>query len=169
MQSYFESARLKLSPLQRLDSLFILELLNTDGWIRFIGNRNVKNNDDALAYIERISGNAAIAYFVVRLKDNDAALGLITFIKRDYLNHHDIGFAFLPPYSKLGYAYEAASAFLKSLTNPPHSHIQAVTIRDNVSSIALLKKLGLQFEKEIEMNNESLQVYSAPTDKLLLL
>jgi RimJ/RimL family protein N-acetyltransferase len=113
--------------------------------------------------------NPAIAYFVARLKENDAALGLITFIKRDYLNHHDIGFAFLPAYSKQGYAYEAACAFLKSLTNPPHAQIQAVTISHNVSSIALLKKLGLQFEKEIEMNNESLQVYSATTDKLLLL
>ena len=41
-----------------------------------------------------------------------------------------------------------------------HSHILATTIPNNINSIKLLKKLGFQFDKEIETDNEKLHVYS---------
>ena len=46
-------------------------------------------------------------------------------------------------------------------------HICAVTVPENKSSIKLLNKLGLSFEKETTVENETLHVYKVSTAKLL--
>lgn len=156
-----ETTRLALRELTTNDAAFILELVNTPGWLQFIGDRNVKNMEDALAYINKILSRHGITYWVVTLKDGTPA-GIITFIKRDYLPHHDIGFAFLPRYQGTGYALEAAAAVLKSVS-AAHTRILATTIPGNASSIRLLTKLGLAFEKEITVEGEKLLVYGTQT------
>ena len=35
-----------------MDTEFIIQLLNSPGWLKFIGDRNVKTEDDAKAYLE---------------------------------------------------------------------------------------------------------------------
>ncbi len=152
--------RLLIVPLTTDDSSFILELVNSDGWIKFIGNRNVNSEADAAAYIQKMIDNPNTTYWVVKLKDIEIAIGVITLIKRDYSEHHDIGFAFLPQFANKGYAYEAAHKVLTYLTeNEAHTHILATTIPENDSSIKLLKKLGLHFQRSIEVNDEVLEVY----------
>jgi [ribosomal protein S5]-alanine N-acetyltransferase len=85
---------------------------------------------------------------------------IITLIKRDYLEHHDIGFAFLPQYENRGYDYEAAHAVLKQLLNyAHHSTFLATTIPENTKPIQLLEKLGMRFEKEIIENSKRLCVH----------
>ena len=104
---------------------------------------------------------------MVKLKDDKTAIGVVTFIKRDYLDHHDIGFAFLPDFCGSGYAYEATLAVLnKMVQQHNHSHILATTIPENSNSIKLLEKLGLQFEKEIKVEKETLHVYAVSIEKL---
>ena len=46
--------RLFIRPLTITDDNFILELVNTEGWLKFIGNRNVTSPLEAGAYIQRI-------------------------------------------------------------------------------------------------------------------
>ena len=152
--------RLSMRPLTTTDAEFIFELVNTDGWLRFIGNRNISSATDAVAYIERILGNKNITYWVAELKDDQRSIGIVTYIKRDYLEHHDIGFAFLPAFSKKGYAYEATSAVLDKLVKEQSlRHILATTIPANTNSIRLLNRMGLVFEKEIKVENDILHVY----------
>ncbi len=68
------------------------------------------------------------------------------------MEHVDIGFAFHPAYYKKGYAYEAAKACLHyGYEELALSKIVGITDGDNQSSIKLLEKLGLQFEKELEI------------------
>lgn len=142
------------------DDQFIIELVNTPGWIKFIGDRNIKTPEDAAAYIKKIVDNPNFTYWVVRLRDDNTSIGVISFIKREYLDHHDIGFAFLPQYQKNGYAYEAANAVLQNvLGNPAYPRVLATTLKDNVKSIHMLEKLGLIFEKEIVNGNDLLLVY----------
>ena len=107
--------RLLLDPLSINDKDFILELVNTDGWKSFIGNRNINSQSVAAAYIQKIIENPDTNYWTVKIKETKIPIGIITFIKRDYLEHHDIGFAFLPEYFNKGYAFEAANAVLKYL------------------------------------------------------
>ena len=150
------------------DDNFILELVNTEGWIKFIGNRNIKSQVEANAYIQKIIENKNIFYWVVNLKDNQDKIGIVTYIKRDYLEYHDIGFAFLPTFQKKGYAYEATNAVLNKLVRQRNlSHILATTVPENISSINLLKRIGLVFEKEIEVEKESLHVYGASINQLI--
>jgi [ribosomal protein S5]-alanine N-acetyltransferase len=154
--------RLLIEPLTITDTSFILELVNTEGWLRFIGDRNVRSEADAETYIQRILQNQNICYWVVKLKDGIEKIGVISYIKRDYLEHKDIGFAFLPQFFNKGYAYEATSGILERvLREDKLTHILATTIPENTSSIRLLEKMGLSFEKEIQIEKDTLHVYGA--------
>lgn len=162
MQETLTTNRLLIEPLTTNDTPFIFELVNTDGWIQFIGNRNITSSIDACTYIEKIISNSSTIYWVVKLKTYSKSIGIITLIKRDYLKHYDIGFAFLPNFCNNGYAYEAASKVLEHIVYTITSPVFATTIPENINSIKLLKKLGLNFIKEIEINKEKLHVYSIP-------
>lgn len=167
--SLINTERLLLKPLTACDDSFILELVNTPGWLKFIGNRNINNLSDAGAYIEKILNTESITYWVVSLKENQQKIGVVTFIKRDYLDHSDIGFAFLPNFCKNGYAHEATKAVLnKIIKDKKLPHILATTIPENINSIKLLKKIGLNFEKEIEAGKDTLHVYGASTENLIV-
>lgn len=159
--------RLLIDALTINDHAFIFELLNTEGWINFIGQRNIHTKEDAVAYIDKILANNNLWYQVARLRETTAPIGLVTLIKRDYLAHHDIGFAFLPAFNGQGYAYEATMAVLQQIkTNAGHSHLLATTIPQNTASIRLIKKLGLQFREAITEQGELLHVYGALMEDL---
>lgn len=167
MRNILTTERLSLEPLSENDSEFIIELLNTDGWIKFIGTRNIHSTADAIAYIQKINGNKNITYWTVKLNDTKSAIGLVTLIKREYLEHNDIGFAFLPDYFGKGYAYEAVNEVLGYLSkNKLATNIMAETLPENSSSIKLLEKLGLSFEKEMEIENEILHIYGVSIDNM---
>lgn len=160
--------RLFLERLSENDNDFILELLNTDGWIKFIGDRNIKTTEDAVAYIQKIKENANITYWTTKLKDTKIAIGVITLIKRENLEYEDIGFAFLPDYSNKGYAFEASMAVLKFLaTKKSIFYILAETLPENINSIKLIEKLGLRFEKTIEIDDEILNIYKASAGQFI--
>ncbi len=152
--------RLSINPLSIQDANFIYELVNMPEWKMYIGERNVNNTNDAQQYIENILVNDVVKYWTVSLNTSLAPIGIVTFIKRAYLEHHDIGFAFLKAYTRQGYAAEATLAvltFIKSQNS--HKSILAVTIPQNTNSIKLLEKLGFSFQKEIIQENEKLLVY----------
>ncbi len=153
--------RLSIRQLSETDAAFIFELLNTGNCIRYIGDRNIHSEADALAYIQKINGNPDTDYQTVTLKETNVAIGLITLIRRDYLDFRDIGFAFLPVYSGRGYAYEAAKAVLDNQAENRYPEtLLAITLSDNTASIRLIEKLGLAFERVIERDKESLYLYS---------
>jgi|SRR3954471_15324084 ribosomal-protein-alanine N-acetyltransferase len=157
--SAMKTERLILTELSLTDADFIFELLNTPSWIRFIGNKNIATKKEAEAYIRKIQQTPASNYWVVRLQETTIPIGVVTFMKRDYLEDHDIGFAFLDQFGKRGYAYEASKRLLDEV-KPHHKKIGGTVLQDNTNSIQLLKKLGLEFEKEILINNEPVLLYS---------
>jgi [ribosomal protein S5]-alanine N-acetyltransferase len=161
MRESYQTARLQLERLHPGDAEFIFQLFNTEGWLKFIGDRNIHSAEDALKYIEKTIANPKITYWVVRSRVENISMGMISFIKRDYLENHDIGFAFLPQFSGNGYALEATGMILSDmLGDPDHRTILATTRKDNRNSIKLLEKLGFQFKKEIEPDGQKLQLYS---------
>lgn len=150
-----------LNILTEGDHDFIHELVNTEGWLQFIGDRNIHSKEAAIADINKINGTPDFYYWVVRLKDTPRLVGIITFIKREYLTHFDIGFAFLPEYNGKGYAYEAAHEVLSFIKlQPQHQTVLATTLPGNVRSIKLLVNLGFHFDREIMVGNNQLCVYS---------
>jgi len=155
-KGHYTTDRLLIEPLQVSDADFIQELVNTNGWLQFIGERNIHTQSAAEAYIDKIIATANTHYWVVRLKTESTALGILTFIKREYLEFHDFGFAFLPQHSRKGYAFEASVVLLSELMNG-REKIQAVTLKENKRSISLLEKLG--FTQETVIEKEKLLVY----------
>lgn len=166
MQAEYGTARLLLKPLSITDAKFIYELVNTPAWKKFIGERNVHSIAEAESYIRNILSNSSISYWVVSAVDGHTAYGVVTLIKRDYLEHHDIGFAFLPKFTRQGYAYEASRVLLDDLLRlPQHPRILATTLLANISSIQLLSKLGFNFVEEISQGNDRLQLYEISVSK----
>ncbi|QNK64881.1 GNAT family N-acetyltransferase [Pedobacter sp. PAMC26386] len=153
--------RLLLEAVTVKDAPFIFELVNTPGWLKFIGDRNVKTIEDATNYILKIKEGPGTNYFLVKIREQQIPVGVITLMKRDYLDHHDIGFAFHPDYAGLGYAFEAAKIVLDQLKkDPAHTHIQATVLRDNIKSKQLLEKLGLTYERDLEATEKDLLLYT---------
>lgn len=161
MQNNISTNRLHLNILAKEDFEFIIQLVNTKGWIEFIGDRNIHSKEESVAYINKILDAKNICYWVVRIKNGNIPIGIISFLKRDYLEDFDIGFAFLPEFTGHGYAYEAAKEILSMVsTYPEYNRVLATTIPNNISSIKLLVKLGLHFEKELEVGDQKLHIYS---------
>jgi RimJ/RimL family protein N-acetyltransferase len=156
----FETERTSARPLNLDDCAFILELVNTKGWLSFIGDRNIHSETDARFYVQRMLDNPDITYWVVRLREKTIPIGIITLIQREYLDFFDIGFAFLPEYTHQGYAFESSALVLSSLLNSgEYPVILATTIPQNTDSVKLLSKLNFNFEKEISINKEVLHLY----------
>lgn len=162
MKNKLITQRLLLDIITTEDFEFLQKLVNTKGWLEFIGDRKIHSKEDAITYINKINSTPNFSYWVVRTKAEHMPVGIISFLKRNYLDHYDIGFAFLPEFNGLGYAYEAAKEVLNAAhENPDYSPVLATTLPHNTSSIKLLNKLGLEFEKEIQVGKEKLLVYSS--------
>ena len=68
----------------------------------------------------------------------------------------DIGFSIRREYWQNGYAFEAASAVLKfGRENFGLARIVGITAPANASSIGVLEKLGLRFERIIRLEPDS--------------
>jgi RimJ/RimL family protein N-acetyltransferase len=162
-----KSERLFLRPLTLEDSEFILQLLNTNGFIRYIGDRNVKTIGQANDYL--LNGplksyeTNGFGLSLVELKTDQTPIGMCGLLRRDYLEHPDIGFAFLPDYTGKGYAYEIAKEVIRhGLHKLEIEKILAIVLPENSSSVKLLEKLGFKHEKNIISpdTNEELCLYS---------
>jgi|SRR5215213_1669414 len=156
--------RLFLTHFTEHDAPFILRILNTPGWLQFIGDRNVKTLEVAQQYTKDklIAGYAKFGFgmYAVKLKETQDLVGMCGLVKRDTLEHADIGYAFLPEYTGQGYALEAAAAVLKYANQTLGLHpLLAIVTPGNRSSIKLLQKLNFAFQRNIVQNGEELLLF----------
>ncbi len=163
MEIVIETERLILRKFTLDDAAFMLELLNTPAWLRFIGDRNVRTIEEAGQYL--LNGNIrsyreyGFGFYVVVIKETNESLGICGIVKREGLDDIDIGFGFLPQFIGKGYGYEAATAMLDyALNDLKIKRIVAIINPENVVSIALIKKIGLQFEKMVRLSNKDIEL-----------
>ncbi len=140
--------RLVLRPYTLADAPFIFRLMNSEGWGKNIGDRNIKTIADAETYMEKRYLESykkhGFGPYLVSLKEDNTPIGSAGLYQRDNLDHPDIGFAFLPEFYHKGYAFEAAHAVMRFAWEPLGIEtIVGITLETNLSSIKLLKKLGL--------------------------
>ncbi len=150
--------RLLLRQIDNADAPFILTLLNTPGWLQYIGDRHVKSLEAAGQYItngpQKSYGEHGFGLLLVLEQELGLPVGMCGLLKRDSLSFPDLGFAFLPEYTGKGYAREAAAAVLKYadeilLLNT----IAAITVPYNEASIRLLGKLDFVFKERTRSEN----------------
>ena len=141
------------------DAAFVFELVNTKEWIENIGQRNINSVDEASTYIQNkmIDHYEIHGYgnFLMTRKSDGAKIGCISLYNRDDVDGVDIGFAMLPEFMKMGYAYEGADAIkVRARDVLKLSGITAFTTKENVGSQKLIDKLGLEFKKTIIFGEE---------------
>jgi ribosomal-protein-alanine N-acetyltransferase len=147
--------RLFVRDLALDDAPFILELLNEPAFHLYIGDKGVRDLADAERYLREgplaMYERHGFGLRLVTLKDG-APVGMCGLLKREALDHPDLGFAFLARHTGRGYAFEAASAAIAHawavLKLDP---ILAVTAQQNPPSISLLGKLGFRFDRMINL------------------
>ncbi len=151
-----ETERLSLRWLTLEDATFLLQLMNEPAFITNVADRGLRTPEDSARYMtEKMLPSYEKHGFgmnVVELKESGRPIGTCGLFRRETLEDVDIGYAFLPEFWGQGFAYEAAAAMLKygreTLGLPK---IVGMTAPWNDSSARLLEKLGLRFERMIEM------------------
>lgn len=159
--------RLQLRPLALEHAAFILELMNSEGWLKNIGDRNVHTIEEAEKYLTKnyilhhqVHG---FGFCAVHLKSDDTPIGTCGIMRRKGLEDIDIGFGLLPEFARQGYAFEAATAVMEYAKNELQlAKIVAITIESNQPSRRLLEKIGLTFAEMRTLSNddEPLCLYS---------
>lgn len=144
-----DTQRLTLRRLSYDDAAFILRLLNDPDFIRFIGDKGVRNLEDARGYLR--TGPLAsyerfgFGLFRVDLRESGEPIGMCGLLKREVLADVDIGFAYLPEHRSKGYAFEAATAIASyAYRTYGLTRLAGVTKPDNFGSMRVLEKLGLR-------------------------
>lgn len=158
-----ETERLVLRRLTADDAAFIIELLNQPSFLRYIGDKGVRNTEDAVRYIQ--TGPVAsydrfgFGLYLVELKEAAVPIGICGLLKRDSLPDVDVGFAFLPDFWSQGYAFESAAAVMNYGREVLKlRRIVAITSPDNDASVRLLEKIGLRFEGLIKLTTDQPEV-----------
>ena len=154
MKTIIKTRRLILRKATTDDAPFFFELLNSPKWLKYVGNKNIKTLQDAKTYIKerllRSYTRHGFGLYVMQLNSSGIAIGINGFVKRDYLEYADIGFALLPTYDRRGYSYEAARAVLQyGKDQLGFTTVHAITSKENIASQSLLKKLGFKFTSHI--------------------
>lgn len=159
MTEVLQTERLMLRKLTLDDTDFIIELVNSPGWLQYIGYRNIHTTEDAEKYLQdgplksyELNGYGLL---LIQLKTTKAPIGMCGLIKRDALPLPDLGYALLPAHEGKGYITEATSSYLAYVQQ--HFYLPkllAITNLDNEKSIRVLEKLHFAFERYMNMSGD---------------
>jgi RimJ/RimL family protein N-acetyltransferase len=151
-----ETERLILREATEGDAPFVLALLNSPGFLEHIGDRGVRTEAEARAYIvERMIGSYrthGFGMWIVRERQGGRDIGLAGLVKRDGLDLPDVGYAFIADAWGRGYAQEAAAGVMRHAREALKiGPLAAITSPDNYASMAVLKKVGFTFQGMIDL------------------
>lgn len=159
-----DTPRLHIRPFTLQDASFILRLVNEPSWLEFIGDRHVHSLLDAENYLRNGAmknyDELGFGFWNVILRETQTSVGVCGLTQRDYLDHPDLGFAFLPTYTGLGLAFEAAEAVVDFAFQKLHlSTLYAYVLPNNVRSIRLLEKLEFKHLRDFLQEENLLSLY----------
>jgi len=160
----FETERLLIRWMQLGDAQFVIDLLNSEGWLKNIGDRKVRTILDAETYLENKVfpdyQNAGFGMYLLETKDGKA-VGMSGLVDRPGLEGIDIGFAMLTKELRKGYALEANLPMIDHARQMGIKLLKAITLPSNEASKKLLEKLGFNFIKDfyLEGDSELLSLY----------
>lgn len=158
-----ETARLMIRELsEETDCPFILRLLNQQGFYDYIGDKNVRDLEDAKNYIvdgpKKSFTQHGFGLMLVTKVDGEP-VGLCGLLKRDSLGYPDLGYAICETHYRMGYAFESCQGVLAHYQS--HRPLLAITSLDNTASQNLLLKLGFVKEQTLEAtaNQDASQLF----------
>lgn len=157
--SRLRSARLRLDRLTEADAPLALAIWNDPAFIRFVGDRGVRTEQDALDTMRtgalQMWTDKGIGPYRVTVEESGETVGICGLFKRENIADPDIGYGFLPQFCGQGYAIEAARAVRDHARDAMGlTRLAAIVSPDNARSIHLLEKLGMTPEGPIRMPEE---------------
>jgi len=157
------TARLHLPRLTLDDAPLMLTIWNDPDFVRYVGDRGIRTLEEAKAALEegvlRLYPKHGYGPYRMVLKDTMESIGICGLFRRESLDDPDLGFAVLPGYRRRGYVFEAARsvvAFAREQLKLPR--LTAIVSPDNAASVALIERLGLEFEKMHRLAGDSDEV-----------
>jgi len=149
-----QTPRLWLREFTEDDAPFIRELLNEPSFLKNIGDRGVRTDADARAYVRDRLGASyrrhGFGLWRVALRTDNTAVGMCGLVQRDYLEVPDVGFAFLDQHAGRGYATESGLEVVRhARAGLGLTRVCGITSSENTGSQRVLTKLGLQYERPI--------------------
>lgn len=142
--NHLHSERLRFEPLNRSHAPLVLALFTDPMFIRYVGDRGLRSEADAIEQIEGPLARQQRAYATkYAVFEQDEPVGLCGLMQRDYLPAPDLGYSFLPTARGRGLAREAARWVL---SHSQQAMVYAMVNSDNQASRALLEHMafGLQ-------------------------
>lgn len=167
MKKILETERLILREVTAADAPFMLALINSPNWKKYIADKGIRTIAGAKDYIMTSYTKHYLEHgfglWLMELKEGNTPIGVTGLVKRPFLEHVDIGFGQMDAYAGQGYAFEAASAVMAYAHEQLNiEKIIGITTAQNANSQKLLEKIGLKSEglKYIEFYKEELLIYS---------
>ena len=141
----------------------MLAIWNDPAFIRHVADRGIRTLAEAheamRAGVLRLYSEYGYGPYAMQLKNDRAAIGICGLFRRDGFDDPDIGFALLPAFRRRGYVCEAAHSVIgyarESLGLP---RLKAIVSPGNAASVAIIRKLGFEFERMHRMPDDDADV-----------
>lgn len=164
MELQLNTDRLYLRNICLDDSTFLLELINSPGWLEFIGDKKITTEEACKEWIDSVVlkqlRDLGFTTMVIFRKEDNLPIGVVSLVKRDYLDYLDIGYALLPEFVGSGYAFEATKAGLVYAKGDLNSlYVYAIVQDNNIRSKNLLDRLNFIYEGTVDGGGEVLLKY----------
>ena len=145
-----ETTRCELTTLQSCDLDLVIKLYTNAEVRRFLGG--VVNRDSIrLRFLKMLESNIETQYWVIRVKDNNFSIGIVSLGKHHNNIDTEISYQLIPEWWQKGYGTEATKAVVTyGLTVLDLPRVIAETQIDNVASCRLLKRIGMHLERTVE-------------------
>ena len=162
-----QTPRLTLRPLTPDDAAFIVELVNDPSWLRFIGDKNIRDVEGARRYLAegpiRMYEQHGFGMLCVESRETGERVGVCGLVKRDKLEDVDLGYALRPRHWGQGLAREAAVEVMRHATEDlGMRRVVAITAPGNAASQRLLEKLGFVREELLDWTPPVILYASSP-------
>ena len=144
--------RLRLRRLTIDDAPLMLAIWNDPGFVQYVGDRGIRSLAEAEEAMRdgvlRLYEEFGYGPYAMDRKEGGPAIGICGLFRRDGFDDPDVGFAVLPAFRGKGYVYEAARSVVDYARDGLGvSRLKAIVSPDNAASVAIIRKLGLEFEK----------------------
>ncbi len=155
-----------LKPVCETDIDIYEKVLGSDELTKFLPKGEAYSDDEIKLHVSnRVSHwMHGFGSYVISLKsDPSIKVGYVGVEQCEDTQYSDIRYALLPSYQGKGYVFEASRAVLvETFKADKHAKIYGVALTENVASLSILKKLGMQPESHEKLYGETdgLETYS---------
>jgi [ribosomal protein S5]-alanine N-acetyltransferase len=152
MTIIFETPRLLLRQFTEADTALLLQLNSNPEVLKYLDEPPIETEEQALHILNTIilpQYKNNLGRWAIHLKSNNQFIGWCGLKYRQELDEVDLGYRLMPQFWEYGYAFEAAKYTLNYGFN--QLHLKTIVGRahiDNIASLKILEKIGMQFIKE---------------------